>query len=224
MKKLSISAHFALLLLFLVSCGANNSHQIEPTPSISSITISVEDIESAIKEAVGSSIPYSYLTVKTTDKGRLDISADICDSSEITYFATYVDALLNACSQNVDMTIVHKITLNQCDKDGRTEVIFRTVEEGFGELIDWRSGEAELQSIASLDDLMDLYPASKVVQSEKENLTDSELKIYNEVWSALDTEPSRPEEEIFEELAPNYGMTGSELRDFMMNAMEKVYE
>lgn len=65
---------------------------------------------------------------------------------------------------------------------------------------------------------------SAVKKSEEENLTESELAIYNEVWAALDAEPNRPEEEIFEELAPNYDMTGSELKDFIMKAMEKVYK
>lgn len=64
---------------------------------------------------------------------------------------------------------------------------------------------------------------SSIKASEEENLTESELKIYREVWDALDAEPNRPEEEIFEEMAPNYSMTGEELKDFIMKAMEKVY-
>lgn len=62
-----------------------------------------------------------------------------------------------------------------------------------------------------------------VEKSEEENLTETELAIYNEVMDALDAEPNRAEEDIFDELAPQYGMTGSELKEFILTAMEKVY-
>ena len=39
----------------------------------------------------------------------------------------------------------------------------------------------------------------------------------------LDAEPNRPEEEIFAEIAPEYGMTADELKQFIFEMMEKIY-
>jgi len=93
----------------------------------------------------------------------------------------------------------------------------------YGFLLDYRSGDASGSFVKTYDELLEKFPASKIENQEKERLSEDDLKIYNEVWAALDAEPNRPEEDIFEELAPRYGMTRSELKQFIWDAMEKVY-
>lgn len=68
----------------------------------------------------------------------------------------------------------------------------------------------------------DLYLDEDQKQSDN-ILTDENLKIYNNVMEKLYSEPDRSEDDIFAELAPQYGMTKDELRDFMNNFMEAYY-
>lgn len=55
-------------------------------------------------------------------------------------------------------------------------------------------------------------------------LSEENAKIYNEVMNKLDAEPDRDEDDIFSEIAPDYGMTASELHDFMLEYMEAYYQ
>lgn len=60
--------------------------------------------------------------------------------------------------------------------------------------------------------------------SDSEILTEKNAKMYNDVMNALYADPERPENEILEELAPEYNMTATELKDFLYNYMEAYYQ
>ena len=55
-------------------------------------------------------------------------------------------------------------------------------------------------------------------------LNEDNTKIYNAVMKKLDTEYDRDEDEILEEMAPSYGMTVDELRQFIFDYMDAYYK
>lgn len=55
-------------------------------------------------------------------------------------------------------------------------------------------------------------------------LNDQNTQIYNEVMNTLNSDYDRDEDEIFEEMAPQYGMTADELKQFMLDYMEAYYQ
>ena len=81
---------------------------------------------------------------------------------------------------------------------------------------------SSLHTFKSFDELAQYFPALNI-ENSTESISDEDMKIYNEVWAALDAEPSRPEDEIFAELAPRYNMTGEELKNFVDDIMFQIY-
>lgn len=51
-------------------------------------------------------------------------------------------------------------------------------------------------------------------------ISDEDYELYNEVMDILNSDWSRSEDEILEEIAPNYSMTASELKQFLNDNME----
>ena len=178
---------------------------------------------SDIKVSIGNSIPYTEASVTTTDKGRYHITLSIYDPKEITYMATYVKALLAACDGKVAPEQLYQIELNQCYEDGSIMITFRTSDDGYGELIDWRSGEAKLTEVPTENDLLEQFPASKIEEQKKNALSEEDLAMYNEVMDILNSDFSKTEDQIYSEIAPNYGMTKDELAAFMKDSLKKIY-
>lgn len=73
------------------------------------------------------------------------------------------------------------------------------------------------------DDLAKYFPDLQIRLKEARNLTPDELLIWDVVWAKLDAEPNRDEQDIYNEIAPSFNMTGEELNSFIRSCMEKVY-
>lgn len=67
-------------------------------------------------------------------------------------------------------------------------------------------------------------PSQSSKYNDNEILTDINHKIYNDVLDILYSDPDKAEDEIFEEIAPQYGMTAEELKDFMYEYMDAYYD
>lgn len=67
-------------------------------------------------------------------------------------------------------------------------------------------------------------PAQASKYNDNEILTEKNHKIYNDVLDILYSDPDKVEDEIFEEVAPQYGMTAKELKDFMYEYMDAYYD
>lgn len=62
------------------------------------------------------------------------------------------------------------------------------------------------------------------LDTNDEILSEENTRIYNEVMEKLNADYSREEDEIFEEIAPDYNMTASQLKEFMWDYMEAYYQ
>ena len=51
----------------------------------------------------------------------------------------------------------------------------------------------------------------------------ADLDLFNEVMAILESDYSRSETEIIEEIAPDYGMTPDELYQFLNTMLEQLY-
>lgn len=49
-------------------------------------------------------------------------------------------------------------------------------------------------------------------------------KIFNDILDVLYSDPDKAEDEILEEIAPQYGMTAEELKNFMYEYMDAYYD
>ena len=98
-------------------------------------------------------------------------------------------------------------------------------KDEFGTFFDDRSSPTKITKCSTADDLATSFPALRTHIAELEVAQESpeEMALYKYVMDRLDAEPDRDEMEIFEEIAPEYGMTTDELKQFMFDMMEKVY-
>lgn len=102
-------------------------------------------------------------------------------------------------------------------------MVFATGNGEIGQLINNRPEKPVVTTYNTWDDVVSDFPALGIYMAENETLSENDLRIYNEVWEVLDAYPDRSEEDIYEELAPNYGMTAEELESFIFDCMVKVY-
>lgn len=105
------------------------------------------------------------------------------------------------------------------------EVSFVTYEgplDIIGILFDGRSGEMKSVHIVSYDELANKFPRLRhVIAAEK--LDPEDVKMFEEIMAILDKNTDRPDEEVFAEISPNYGMTAEELRVWMLEMIDKRY-
>ena len=214
MKKVFVIVSMSLFFLFLTACGTSAA----PASKVISETSLQEDLATEI----GESIPYEYLTVKQAiDTKKYNVTLGIYNASEITNMASYIENLLDARDAVMDPSIRGRVFFEQCYEDGALMLSFRTTHEGFGELVDSRSGKSTVEKFDSFEEMTAAFPAYTVQQEITSGESEEDIAIYNEVMKALNAEPNRPEEEIFVELAPTYGMTSEELKEFMLDIIWK---
>lgn len=108
------------------------------------------------------------------------------------------------------------------EKSDSVQLLWTLKFGDYGSLIDSRSGETKTIIMNSLDDLCDFFPALSLEISESRISPDS-MKIYDEVMNELCKRMNESEDKIYDDLAPKYGMTSAELRDFMFDTMVRIY-
>lgn len=109
-------------------------------------------------------------------------------------------------------------------KDSATEpfyMIIQFIDEQYDtyDLISLQVGDEKIYENNKLP-----APSRSSKYNDNEILTEKNHKIYNDVLDILYSDPDKAEDEILEEIAPQYGMTAEELKDFMYEYTDAYYD
>ena len=58
----------------------------------------------------------------------------------------------------------------------------------------------------------------------KQSLNSEDVAMFEEVLKILNSDMNTPEDEIYERIAPNYGMSADELKAFMQKMLIEIYK
>jgi|GEM_PF-5901158 len=237
MKRKAFVAYILVMLMWLSACRSENTALTEmSTPSssdgTSDETASLFNPALQLREyniiiLLNDEVPYSSITVSYSE-GVYDLGIIINGSDYITYFGNYVVAIKTAFESEFIDTDRGNFYISLRNDKNQNMIHFTTGSIGdhkagaYGLIIDDRSTSSKYTALTIVDDLCDLFPATAAYIS-KAALNENDIAIYEAVWDILDTEYWRSEDEILEELAPKYGMTAEELKQFLMDMMEKIY-
>lgn len=115
--------------------------------------------------------------------------------------------------------IVEKCKAKENDNDDSWSVYGRSETNRPGFLFKYVSTDDAIE----LDVPAEAMPTPTTVvttNNTDEEISDEDYELYNEVMDILNSDWSRSEDEILEEIAPNYSMTASELKQFLNDNME----
>ena len=148
-------------------------------------------------------------------------------ADQITDFGIYVYAAREVFDSLVDRTHQDGICVI-LNNDGEDYIHYfnqhldNTLGDAYGVVCDYRSGARIETVLNSVDDLCKEFPKTKIYISQS-LLEPDDIRIYNEVMGILNQQYDRSEMEIYEEIAPNYGMTADELSQFIYDLSKKMY-
>lgn len=227
MKK-NISIILAILLIIvLCSCGASFD---EPAPSDGRET----------SETVNAVLPNENITSTsnesdkpTTDAPKYTPTIEQPNEIELmTYAQTVLEDYYPNCEYShnkADYKIVK--TDLRYKIEGEISVSKAAMPTPFYLIIQFTNEEYDTYDLISLqlddeiiyDDnsMPDLTPNSG---NDNDILNEKNTQIYNEVMDILSSDFDKSEDEILEEIAPQYDMTSSELKEFLNNYMEAYYQ
>jgi hypothetical protein len=214
-------------VLFIVGCtppdmaASSGSSDVEPTQGASLSIDKLQTIEDNIAAQFFRKIPYNDVLVSHKD-GVYNLTVFMSGSEYITDFGEYIIISKEIFESEFVSSERGKLYITLFDDNGEHMIAYSTSSSNYGLIIDGRSGESEIISLKDIDDLYEIFPAASIYANKSE-LDENDIAIYEEVWSVLETEYDRPEDEIFEEMAPKYGMTAEELHQFMLDMMDKIY-
>lgn len=222
MKKLIALILVLFMVMSLTACGSSDSRN-ETTED----TIALEH-EKNISAALSQKIPTLIVSV-TRSATRFDLSVSLQTEAKVSDFGIYVLEVQAAYEAEFDEDLRGNFSVN-LPIDGKNPSMIRFSSDDYtemsdtlsGTLSDSRSGEVVSHDISSIDDLCEFFPAT-TIEIAKSEISDEDLAIYEEVMDILNEQMDRSEDEIFEEIAPNYGMTPEELKQFMRDVMEEIY-
>lgn len=232
---MKIATPFILMLIifvFLLSgCGAGESYQeanvINDATDVSADggDNSNEDllsgIESDVTAAISGNIPYYIVTV-TQSQDYFDVSIILLPEADIAYFGQYIVTGIQACEEVIkDNNTL--LTMTLIDNNEAPYMLFHSSSTGYGYIADYRSGGDPVITIYdTTNDLAVDFPQLSSFLSKSE-LDEDDVAIYDAVWDVLNSQYWRSEDDVYEELAPTYGMNAQELKQFMMDMTMKVY-
>lgn len=223
MKKCFILLMF-LAMLIVSGCGAKVENVPDPSPTSSAIPDGdglQNDFSSEITRLKALMPSDSKVNISDSEDGIV-VTVTINGEGQIPYLGNYFYDVKNECDTLFDAKYYLQMMLAN---EGHFLLHWNYPFENYawGRLNDKRSGSDNETYFNSLEDVYGVFPALQAHVSGENNLNSTERQIFNEVSAALDAQPDRAEEEIFEEMAPKYGMTADELRQFMFDMMDKIY-
>lgn len=158
---------------------------------------------------------YASAKIQQDAGGKIYITVTV-SGDDVTHFG---DDIYTALKKAEDMFGEYEANI----KMSGVELSFEGTLEA-GTYINGRSGTDKKTTIHSMGELAEIFPALKItLEAEGNGVSAAERAMYNEVMDALNADWSRPESEIFEEIAPDYGMTAEELEAWMYAMMDKLY-
>lgn len=185
----------------------------------------LKKMKNQLTEKISDSVPADIIEVKNGEKG-IYVSVSVDGIDNISKFGNYILDIRSAFSEIFDGETVEKLDIILFD--GVNIALSYEQEAHKGKLSsvalidDRRSGESKKTYIFSDDELFEIFPQARQHVS-KQGIDDEKIKIYEEVMAELNAQFDRPESEIYEELAPKYGMTAAELEALVREVMEQIY-
>ena len=183
------------------------------------------EIASALDAALAEHLPSGYTLDVSTSYATIDLH--LIGMDYITDYGSYIYYLMEAVADIYPDVERVEFSLSDGSLTNPSFLEFTArpqlwADIRYGELIDYRSGSPIEYDIKTLDDLIALFPAM-AADGIGSGISQSDLDLYNEVMDILNSDYTRSEEEILEEIAPNYGMTSDELYTFLLDVMEQLY-
>lgn len=212
MRKLLTISLVLMLVLVLGACGGRGGAIPEPTKRYS------EDQMSQWEDSIEQKLTCSSLILFSEEDDELSITLE---AQDITYFGNAVIEGRAVCK---DVFENEPYSFSVWWRNDKLELEMSFVGASvdlYGLLVDRRSGEDKYTYLKNEADLVEIFPASREY-TNRLDLDPDDLAIYDAVWEVLNEDYNRPENEILEELAPQYDMTAEELKQFMRDMMEKV--
>lgn len=207
---------FCALLLVLLICSAAGT--AEP--------ITEYQITAALDAALANRIPSGYLLDVGTGLGTVDVN--LIGLEHLTRYGEYIYYLMLAVEDIFPDAQTVEFSLSDGSTTSPKFLKFTAhpqIWDGirYGKLEDFRGPSPVEYDLTTLDDLIALFPAMRTYGIGS-GASQADIDLYNEVMDILESDYSRSEEEILEEIAPNYGMTPAELYDFLNNMLIAIYE
>lgn len=188
---------------------------------------SEEDIAAALETTLADHLPldeYAYSLDVSTTVGTVDLHFNALD--EITDYGAYIYYLMEAVADIYPDAQKVEFTLSDGKVENSRFLVFESylwkASSHYGDLTDYRSGSPVSHEIETLDDLIALFPAM-AADGIGSGIDQADLDLFNEVMAILESDYSRSETEIIEEIAPDYGMTPDELYQFLNTMLEQLY-
>ena len=217
MRKPVIAIVFVLVIILLPSC-MNREPAAATSPTKPKETYTLEQKE------LSDVLPFEWESFIMELSGRPSINIykecekitrDVIDEmGQIIFFSKgYCDSKFDDYDLGVYI---------RDEKSDSIQLLWTLKFGDYGNLIDSRSGEANVTIMDTLDDLCAFFPALSM-EINKSKMDKDSIKIYEEVMNELCKRMNEPEEQIYFDLAPKYGMTPEELRDFMFDTMVQIY-
>lgn len=195
--------------------------------AVPALTESEEDIAAALETALANRLPldeYPYSLDVRTGSGFVDLHLIALD--EITDYGAYIYYFMEAVADIYPDAQHVEFSLSDGKLENSRFLVFESwfyeSSYHYGDLVDYRSGSPVKYDIGTLDDLIALFPAM-AADGIGSGIDQADLDLYNEVMDILQSDWSRSEAEIIEEIAPNYGMTADELDQFLEDVLNQLY-
>lgn len=234
MKKIRIMISLLIICIcFTVSgCSSKSDIDIPNTTSTYVANTEEEDIcdlhADIISSELSQKVPISSLYV-SEDAGCFYLSVLIGSEGKVSDFGIYVlevqEAFENQFAEEERGNFHVQLKISKSNQnliDFQSDDYTDTTVSISGLLLDTRSGENCFKKISDVEALCELFPATSIYIG-KRKIDANDLRIYEEVMEILNKQFDRPEDELLEELAPNYGMTASELKQFLKDTMAQIY-
>lgn len=185
----------------------------------------LKSLKDQLTDKISDSVPADIIEVKNGEKG-IYVSVSVDGIENISKFGNYILDTRAAFNEIFAEETVEKLDIFLFD--GINIAMSYEHEAYKGKLSsvalidDRRSGESKKTYIFSDDELFEIFPQARQHVS-KQGIDDEKIKIYEEVMAELNAQFDRPESEIYEELAPKYGMTAAELEALVREVMSEIY-
>ena len=230
------------LVSFLVSSCGTSSEKYEPTQTEQS-TLSDKSETPENDNGKLSQEPDSLDSTKTneqnpeksSDESKTEFYSTVKEPDEIelmTYAQTVLDDFFPECkySRRKDEYTFIKTDLRY-KIEGNVSIASSDSNEKFYMIINFTNNDFEYYDLISLqigDET--IYNSSENDISLPENsdkndiLNEANTQIYNDILSILNSHYERSEDEILEEIAPDYNMTTEQLKEFLYNYQEAYFQ
>lgn len=222
-----------IILIFLISIGCiaysqyNRAEQAKEA-IIQKANEAVQSRENNTSNSLFKKVPRFSLNV-TVSNDRYDLNVDVLGADNISHFGNFAVEAKHAFEEEFSDQERGELTISLLDEKKGIMVGFSTsnndenADEKYGVYCNYRVTPWEIVALDSVEDLCKIFPATSQYIA-KGQLDPADVAIYDEVQAVLEEEYLLSEDEVFEEIAPQYGMTADELKTFMNEMIEKIFD